>query len=166
MENKNTMTYSIDLVLIVYFILIGCVNAMTSIAIDFGMKAGHLLGFIRLWRVRLAAISNPKVDWADFEKKVTEGKNKPFSERIDYFNDLYWDVATDSFWLPVWLCVKCMSYRIFFLVWIVAIIWMGLNATEAFCMLFLGAASNMATIILMSSKKAEVTVKHESACSH
>lgn len=148
--------------------IIGLINGCGTQWLDLMMKRGHILDKIRYNAVRRAAkkagttfidvieeatgkperLERTMID--EFDRQAAEGKDLPFGERIDYFNDLYWWVASKHKMLPAWLCAYCMSLRIFIVAYVALILIFSLSLRESLILFFIGTSANLMTITLFS----------------
>lgn len=149
-------------------IIIGIVNGCGTRWLDIMMHYGHIFAKVRFNAVRRAAkkagttfvdveeeatgkparIERTMIE--EFDRQASEGKDLPFGERVDYFSDLYWWVASKHKMLPAWLCPYCMSLRIFIAAYVALIVIFSLSLSESVQLFLIGTSANLMTITLFS----------------
>lgn len=152
--------------MLITFIVIGVVNACVALFMDFAMSYGHIFWKLRFDAARRAArrigmiqIESETGDITEisvidsFDSDAEKGQSIMFGERVDYFDKLYWWVATHNNRLVWWICVKCLSYRIFTVIFIASIVALGLGFFEAVQLLFIGSSANLITIIILTTRQ-------------
>lgn len=124
----------------------GICNACIALLLDFAMHYGHILGKVRFNIIRRAAKRLGRVE--EFDEWAESGRDIIFGERVEYFDKLYWEIATHSNRVVAWMCVKCLSYRIFIFTYILTCVGLEASILEAIVLFFVGSSANLLTIIV------------------
>lgn len=105
-------------------------SVMSTRFLDGAMDYGHIFGNVRCSIFKMAARPEEKERFGTLPNGLT------FSERITFYDSIYWDVAKYRPMLTLLICRGCMSVWIAFFICLVFISWLPMCAFQKATLVF------------------------------